>query len=88
MGRKLYETTGFIGALKVSPKGDLVAFADEPLAGDVSGYVRVVDRTGQTKAVSRKWSNIQGLDWAASEIVVKPRMYFVTGGRGLKAAER
>ena len=37
IGKPLYETGGWIGHPRVSPKGDLIAFADHPLQGDDSG---------------------------------------------------
>ncbi len=37
IGKPLYQTGGWIGHPRISPKGDLIAFADHPLQGDDSG---------------------------------------------------
>jgi serine/threonine protein kinase len=36
-GKVLYETGGWIGHIRVSPKGDYIAFLDHPIQGDDSG---------------------------------------------------
>ena len=43
IGTPLYQTGGWIGHPRISPKGDLIAFADHPLQGDDSGALATVD---------------------------------------------
>ncbi|HXO36737.1 MAG TPA: protein kinase [Candidatus Acidoferrales bacterium] len=64
IGKPLYQTGGWIGHPRVSPKGDLIAFADHPQQGDDSGSLAVVDLAGNKKLLSSQWFTIQGLAWA------------------------
>jgi serine/threonine protein kinase/Tol biopolymer transport system component len=65
IGKVLYETEGgFISHIRVSPKGDLVAFLDHPLQGDDSGTVAVVDRQGHKRKLTNNWYGTQGLAWS------------------------
>jgi eukaryotic-like serine/threonine-protein kinase len=64
VGKPLYQTGGWIGHPRVSPKGDYVAFADHPLQGDDSGSLAVVDLAGNKKLLSSQWFTIQGLAWS------------------------
>jgi eukaryotic-like serine/threonine-protein kinase len=64
IGKPLYQTGGWIGHPRVSPKGDLIAFADHPLQGDDSGGLSVVDLTGNKKVLSEQWFTIQGVAWS------------------------
>jgi serine/threonine protein kinase len=64
IGKPLYQTGGWIGHPRVSPKGDLIAFADHPLQGDDSGSLAVVDMAGNKRNLSGQWFTIQGLAWA------------------------
>jgi len=64
IGKPLYQTGGWIGHPRVSPKGDLIAFADHPLQGDDSGGLSVVDVSGKKKVLSEQWFTIQGVAWS------------------------
>jgi Tol biopolymer transport system component len=67
IGKVLYETSGWIDAPRVSPKGDLVAFFDHPTAdGDNRGTVAVVDLKGHKNTLTRTWSGETGLAWDPS----------------------
>jgi dipeptidyl aminopeptidase/acylaminoacyl peptidase len=50
IGTPLYETSGVISMLRVSPDGDRVAFGEYPQRGDDRGLIKVVDR-GATLSV-------------------------------------
>ena len=63
-GKVLYETGGWIGHMRVSPKGTYIAFLDHPIQGDDSGSVAVVDLQGQKKTLSSGWYSNQGLAWS------------------------
>jgi len=64
IGKPLYTTGGWIGHPRVSPKGDLIAFADHPLQGDDSGALATVDMNGKKTVLSDQWFTIQGLAWS------------------------
>jgi serine/threonine protein kinase/WD40 repeat protein len=64
IGKALYQTGSWIGHPRVSPKGDLVAFADHPIQGDDSGSLAIVDLQGHKKTLTGEWFTIQGLAWA------------------------
>jgi len=64
IGKPLYQTGGWIGHPRVSPKGDLIAFIDHPVQGDDSGSLAVVDLAGKKKSLSGEWFTIQGLAWS------------------------
>ena len=66
MGKAVYKTAGWIGDLRVSPRGDRVAFLDHPLVGDDGGSVAVVDSTGTRKTLSSGWVSADGLAWTPS----------------------
>ncbi|HXP60184.1 MAG TPA: protein kinase, partial [Dongiaceae bacterium] len=64
VGKPLYETGGWIGHPRFSPKGDQIAFIDHPVQGDDSGTLAVIDLAGHKKTLSGEWFTIQGLAWA------------------------
>ena len=63
IGVPIHEQTGWIAFIRVSPKGDLVAFMDYPTGG-TTGSVAVVDRKGRVRRLSGVWSNARGLAWS------------------------
>ena len=64
VGKALYETGGWIGHPRFSPKGDLIAFIDHPVQGDDSGSLAVIDMAGNKKTLSGEWFTIQGVAWS------------------------
>jgi len=64
IGKPLYETGGWIGHPRFSPKGDLIAFIDHPVQGDDSGSLAVIDLKGNKKTLSGEWYTIQGVAWS------------------------
>ncbi len=64
IGKPLYETGGWIGHPRFSPKGNLIAFIDHPVQGDDSGSLAVTDLAGNKKTLSGEWFTIQGLAWS------------------------
>jgi len=63
-GKVLYEADGWIGQLRIAPKGDLVAFLDHPQHRDDGGSIAVVDSVGKKTTLSEGWDSIQGLAWS------------------------
>jgi WD40 repeat protein len=65
LGHVLYETTGWIGSIRVSPDGQQVAFADHPVFADDIGTVAMADRNGKKRDLSTGWdSMLRGLAWS------------------------
>jgi Tol biopolymer transport system component len=63
IGKVLFETTGWVGQIRVSPKGDAVAFVDHPFPNDDGGRVAIVDRSGKKSDLTPVYATVQGLAW-------------------------
>jgi eukaryotic-like serine/threonine-protein kinase len=67
IGHVLYEpATGYVSNVRVSPKGDWVAFAEHPTLGDDAGNVAMVDSSGRKRTLSPRQSAIEGINWTPS----------------------
>ena len=77
----LYKATGRIAHIRVSPKGDMVAFIDQPSLVDFNGSVIVVDRNGQKKVLSSGWKSTSGLAWSPTG----EEVWFTAGKKGVNA---
>ena len=66
IGKVLYETSGWIGSPRISPRGDMIAFLDHQVQWDNRGWVAVVDLSGKSKRLTREWSSEDGLAWSVS----------------------
>jgi dipeptidyl aminopeptidase/acylaminoacyl peptidase len=62
----LYETGGWVGHPRISPKGDLIAFADHSIQADDGGAVATVDMKGNKKVLTKEWYTLQGIAWSPS----------------------
>ena len=63
IGTVLYQTGGYIGAVRVSPDGQQIAFLYHPEDGDDRGVVPAVDLRGVLKRLTPQYSGLQGLSW-------------------------
>jgi len=63
-GTVLYKSEGQISNVRVSPRGDLVAFIDHPVLGNPSGFVMVVNPAGEKRVLSTGWETAKGLAWS------------------------
>ena len=63
IGKTVFETIGWIGNPRVSPRGDRIAFLDHPIQGDDGGSVAVVDLAGKKTTISGVFGSTQGLAW-------------------------
>jgi serine/threonine protein kinase len=70
LGTVLYETSGAIAAIRVSPDGESVAFSDNPLRGDDRGWIKVVDRAGHVRTLAGEHESQQGLAWTPDGVSV------------------
>jgi len=61
----LYRASGWIEQMRISPKGDAVAFIDHPVLGNVGGAIMLVDLSGKLKALSSGWQTCRGLAWSS-----------------------
>lgn len=66
VGHVLYETDGWISHLRISPRGDSIAFLDHTTNEDDRGVVSMVDLAGHKKVLSTGWESEQGLAWSPS----------------------
>jgi serine/threonine protein kinase len=64
VGKVLYETPGWIGDPRLSPRGDQIAFLDHPSRGAYTGAVVVVDLSGSVKVLASGFIRAQGLAWS------------------------
>jgi eukaryotic-like serine/threonine-protein kinase len=63
-GKLLYRADGWIGHIRLSPKGDAIAFIDHPEIGDDGGSLSVIDLSGKKTTLSNGWDSIQGVAWS------------------------
>jgi serine/threonine protein kinase len=67
IGRVLYEgAAGTVGCVRVSPKGDLLAFVAWSLVQDPRGSVVIVDLAGKVVARTREWPVALNITWSPS----------------------
>ena len=84
IGNIVYETTGWISHVAVSPDGGRVAFQDQPLLGDDRGGISVVDRAGKKQSLPVDCESTQGIGWSPSGHEV----WFTCASKGLWRALR
>jgi len=65
-GRALYTSTAAIGDIRVSRRGDYVAFLQHPIRNDDAGNVVVVNASGKARVLSSGWGSVDGLAWHPS----------------------
>lgn len=63
IGHTIYTSSHWISNIRVSPKGDLLAFLAHPILGDDSGSVVAIDLNGQKRMQSTSWRSTAGLAW-------------------------
>jgi len=67
VGRVLFDSINWISHPKISPDGNLVAFADhENPGGDDQGSVAIIGSDGHEKKLSSGWSSLEGIEWSPS----------------------
>jgi len=63
-GKVLYQPDGWIGNIRISPKGNAIALIDHPTLGDDGGSLALIGLDGKKTVLSTGWDSIQGLAWA------------------------
>ena len=64
--KTLYESTGWLSDVRVSPSGNEVAFMEHLVMGDDAGNIAFIDGKGALHTLSAGWSSAEGLAWAPS----------------------
>jgi len=64
VGNVLYESTGHITSMRISPKGNKIAFMDHSQPVDDRGTVAVVDLQGKRQTLTQEAGSEQGLAWS------------------------
>jgi len=64
IGTVLYESAGYLSDVRLSPKGDRVAFMEHPIKYDDRGVVGVVDLDGTHQVLTSEYWGLQGVAWA------------------------
>ena len=85
-GKLLYETSGWLSDLRISPGGDRIAFFEHPIRFDDRGSVAMVDLAGKKTTLSSGYSAERGIAWApdgrevffAAKDTAQPHIYGVS----------
>ncbi|HTO74613.1 MAG TPA: protein kinase [Thermoanaerobaculia bacterium] len=64
VGKALYRGGGILSSVRVSPRGDLVAFLEYPRPDIRRGILTVVDRVGRKRVLTDEWVNPRPLLWS------------------------
>ena len=64
IGKLLFETPGWIGSPRVSPKSDRIAFIEHQPGWLDGGWVTIIDLQGKTTRLTGEWMEVQGLAWS------------------------
>ncbi|MGA7992341.1 MAG: WD40 repeat domain-containing protein, partial [Thermoanaerobaculia bacterium] len=68
-GQVKVESAGWLGDMRFSGDGKLLAYVDHPAAGDDAGRVAVLDvDAGKTRILSKDHATLRGLAWRGREI--------------------
>ncbi len=66
LGKTIYESQTWLSFLRVSPRGDAVAFAQYSTDGADIGRVMTLDKNGKQLARSEEYISVEGLAWKPS----------------------
>ena len=66
LGHELYRSHTWLDTVRVSPRGDLVAFIEHPIARDDAGQVMVAGPAAAARVLSAGWESVEGLAWHPS----------------------
>jgi Tol biopolymer transport system component len=64
LGSVRYETTGYLGSVRISPDGRSVAFMVHPVLGDNRGFVGLIGPDGTFNRLGPEWAGEEGVAWA------------------------
>jgi len=63
VGKVLYKTAGYIGAIRIARDGERIAFADHPVYSDDRGDLAVIDRSAKKQTLWADFASIHGVTW-------------------------
>ena len=63
-GRVLYETSGYLDYIRVSPTGKHLAFLEHPVYDDDRGWVSIIDAQGHHMQLTKEFESARGLAWS------------------------
>jgi Tol biopolymer transport system component len=71
IGTVLREVSGYMSDVRVSPRGDRIAYFEHPRKWDDRGSVNIVDLAGKNTVLSDGYWSLRGLAWSpkADEIL-------------------
>ncbi len=64
VGKVLYESSGYLDYVRISPSGDTLAFAEHTVQGDDRGFISILDSSGRHKQLTPEFESLQGIAWA------------------------
>lgn len=64
IGKVLFETAGWLTDIRVSPRGDQIAFMEHRNQTDDRGWVSLVDRNGHARRLTEEFASERGLAWS------------------------
>jgi dipeptidyl aminopeptidase/acylaminoacyl peptidase len=64
IGKVLCRTSGYFSGVRVSPRGDLVAFAEHLHSDEERGHICVVDRAGHKRTLTEEWQGLISTLWS------------------------
>src|SRR5713101_8238692 len=67
VGSVIHKTSGWISSVRVSPRGDRIAFIEHPVRHDNRGTVKLVDATRNVHSLSEEWADAGGIAWPPSQ---------------------
>src|SRR5260370_15764501 len=78
IGKKIYETEGWISSPRISPDGKQIAFVQHPIPGDDMGSITAMDLSGKTKTLTKTWTSARGMAWSPEG----PEIWFTASDTG------
>jgi hypothetical protein len=64
VGHTVYTSNTFLGEMRASPDGKLLAFCDQQIFPDDRGFIGVLDQKGSYRRLTREFGSLQGLAWS------------------------
>ena len=62
-GTVVHKTSGWMSGVRVSPRGDRVAFLEHPVRHDNRGTIKVADAGGAIRTLTKEWPAAGGIAW-------------------------
>ena len=66
VGTVIHKTAGWIGSIRIAPRGDRIAFIEHPVRNDNRGSVKLAEPGQAARTLSGEWTNAGGVAWHSS----------------------